>query len=55
MGPDSRELISQHMLALTTYLGHSHITYTYWYLEQTPTLMTDIATSCEAFAFGGRS
>lgn len=54
-GPTSRELISQHMLALATYLGHTHITYTYWYLEQTPTLMADIATSCEAFVFGGRS
>jgi integrase len=54
-GPASRELISQHMLALATYLGHSHITYTYWYLEQTPKLMADIAMSCEAFVFGGQS
>jgi integrase len=52
--PTSRELISQHMLALATYLGHTHITYTYWYLEHTPTLMADIAMRCEAFAFGGR-
>ena len=53
--PTSREFISQHMLALATYLGHSHITYTYWYLEQTPALMADIARSCEAFVFGGQS
>lgn len=54
-GPASRELISQHRLALATYLGHSHITYTYWYLEQTPMLMADIAMRCEAFVFGGQS
>ncbi len=52
--PASRELISQHMLALATYLGHTHITYTYWYLEHTPQLMADIAMRCEAFACGGR-
>jgi hypothetical protein len=42
------------MLALATYLGHTHITYTYWYLEHTPQLMADIAMRCEAFACGGR-
>lgn len=48
--PDNRDGIRQHMLALTTYLGHTH---TYWYLENTPQLMTDIATRCEAFVSGG--
>ena len=37
------------LLALSTYLGHTHISDTYWYLEATPTLMQDIASSCEAF------
>ena len=39
------------MLALTTYLGHSNVTDTYWYLQSTPQLMRDIADACEA-AFG---
>jgi hypothetical protein len=42
------------MLALTTYLGHAHIKSTYWYLETTPQLMTDIAIQCEDF-FRGES
>lgn len=27
--------------ALSTYLGHTHINYTYWYLHQNPALMTE--------------
>jgi len=41
--PDGRERIAQHMLALTTYLGHTHVADTYWYLQATPRLMRDIA------------
>lgn len=41
--PEGRERVAQHMLALTTYLGHSHVTDTYWYLQATPRLMRDIA------------
>ena len=44
--------VSRHMLALTTYLGHAHIESTYWYLESTPQLMTDIAIHCEDFVWG---
>jgi len=40
---------SQHMLALSTYLGHASINDTYWYLEATPQLLRGIATACEAF------
>jgi integrase len=40
---------SQHMLALATYLGHTNINDTYWYLEATPELLRGIATACEAF------
>ena len=40
---------SQHMLALSTYLGHVNINATYWYLEATPELLRGIATTCEAF------
>jgi integrase/recombinase XerD len=45
----SRDHIDQHILALTTYLGHSHVGSTYWYLESTPQLMQDIANKCTAF------
>jgi integrase len=52
--PDGRDRITKHMVALSTYLGHSTIAGTYWYLEATPTLMSDIADSCQSFFTGGR-
>lgn len=52
--PDSRERVAEHMLALSTYLGHSKVSDTYWYLEATPELMKGIATRCESFVTGGR-
>ena len=45
--------IGRHMVALTTYLGHSDIRNTYWYLEAPPALFATIATRCEEFAIGG--
>jgi len=42
------------MLALSTYLGHAHVTDTYWYLQSTTQLMTDIANDCEAYWEGER-
>ncbi len=48
--PTERDRITEHMLALTTYLGHGHIKDTYWYLQATPRLMRDIADACEASA-----
>jgi len=51
--PEGRDNIGQNMLALSTYLGHANISDTYWYLEATPTLMRDIAASCEDFIRGG--
>ena len=47
--PDGRDTITQHMLALSTYLGHARVADTYWYLEAVPELMTDIADRCEHF------
>jgi integrase len=52
--PDGRDRITKHMLALSTYLGHSKVADTYWYLEATPELMSGIADSSEAFFAGGR-
>jgi integrase len=53
--PAGRQRIGQHMLALTTYLGHVSIDSTYWYLESTPELLDDIAVAGEAYLRGGRS
>jgi integrase/recombinase XerD len=53
--PAGRQRIGQHMLALTTYLGHASIDSTYWYLESTPELLTDIAAAGEAYLGGGHS
>ena len=36
-----------HMTALSTYLGHTHVTDTYWYLQATPILLEQIAESTE--------
>ena len=42
-----REAVGRHFVALATYLGHADIANTYWYLEATAELMTDIATTAE--------
>src|SRR6516162_5834272 len=47
--PDRRDHIGRHMLALSTYLGHAHVSCTYWYFESTPQLMDDISQACERF------
>jgi integrase/recombinase XerD len=49
---DGRDRVTRHMLALSTYLGHARLEDTYWYLENTPQLMTDIAEACESFMQG---
>ena len=41
--PDDRDHITQHLLSLSTYLGHARVADTYWYLEATPELMRNIA------------
>jgi integrase/recombinase XerD len=50
--PEGRNRVGQHMLALATYLGHTNIKDTYWYLEATPELLRDIATLVEDFLIG---
>ncbi len=42
-----RKAISRHMTALSTYLGHTHVMGTYWYLEATPFLLQQIAKATE--------
>lgn len=53
--PAGRQRIGQHMLALTTYLGHVSIDSTYWYLESTSELLADIAAAGDAYLGGGQS
>ena len=52
--PD-RQSVAQHMVALSTYLGHATITETYWYLEATPIIMRGIAIAGEAMHQGGEA
>jgi integrase len=46
--PEGRDKVSQHMLALSTYMGHTNVSSTYWYLEATPHLMQDISRAAES-------
>jgi integrase len=50
--PCDRDSISRHILALSTYLGHAHVTDTYWYLQATPILMAQIAEAGETLQKG---
>lgn len=47
-----RDAVGRHIVALSTYLGHAHVTDTYWYLQATPILMTQIAAAGEALHQG---
>jgi len=42
--------VDQKMLALSTYMGHAEIFYTYWYLSAVPELMVIVAGKFEQFA-----
>lgn len=48
-----RDSVHGHMLALSTYVGHTSMANTYWYLEATPLLLGQIARETEC-AFAGR-
>jgi integrase len=48
-----RMAVTQHIVALSTYLGHVHVRDSYWYLQATPVLMGQIANACEALLKGG--
>ena len=48
-----RKAVARHMAALSTYLGHAHVSDTYWYLQATPKLLGDVATAAEALHQGG--
>ena len=42
--------VDRKMLALATYLGHTHVTDTYWYLSAIPELMAITSQRFERFA-----
>jgi integrase len=50
--PAGYDRVTRHILALSTYLGHTHVTDTYWYLQATPRVMKDIADACQLFIQG---
>lgn len=50
--PD-RKSVSQHMLALATYMGHINVYSTFWYLEAAPELLRNIAFESERFLLKG--
>lgn len=43
----NRESVNRHMLALSTYVGHTYVSSTYWYLEATPTLLRQVAQAAK--------
>jgi len=43
----TRAEVSRQVTALSTYMGHAHVSDTYWYLQATPLLMTQISASQE--------
>jgi integrase len=47
--PSGYDHVSQHLLALSTYLGHAKLASTFVYLRTTPRLLADIAEQCERF------
>src|SRR5437868_5990429 len=49
-----RKAVARHMAALSTYLGHAHVSDTYWYLQATPRLLRDVATAAEALHQGAQ-
>jgi hypothetical protein len=44
--------VARQATALSTYLGHAHVSDTYWYLQATPLLMSQIAKAGETLLRG---
>lgn len=53
--PASASPVGPHIRALSTYLGHTHVADTCWYLHATPQLMRGVADACERFLEGAAS
>jgi len=50
--PPGYDYVRQHVLAVSTYLGHAKLAGTFVYLHTTPQLLSDIANRCEDFFRG---
>jgi hypothetical protein len=50
--PFGHDQVNQHVLGVSTYLGHAKLANTYVYLYTTPQLLADIAAQCEGVASG---
>lgn len=50
--PGGGSPVGRHMRALSTYLGHTNVADTCWYLHATPLLMRGVADACERFLEG---
>jgi integrase len=48
--PCGYDQVNQHVLAVSTYLGHAKLASTYVYLHTTPQLLANIAARCEQVA-----
>ena len=48
-----RSQLSRHQLALSTYLGHTSASGTYWYLEATPVLLDQVSAATQQLHAGG--
>lgn len=46
------QAVARHITTLSTYLGHAHVTDTYWYLQATPELMAHMAAAGETLHEG---
>lgn len=53
--PPGYDFVSQHLVAVSTYLGHAKLASTFIYLHTTPQLLSSIADRCEFFRQGDRS
>lgn len=47
-----RDEVGRHFIALSTYLGHVDVKSTFWYLQATPEMMTDMAAAAAALVDG---
>lgn len=53
--PANAKAVAEHITFLSTYLGHAHMSDTYWYLDATPRLTKQIASDSEALHAGASS
>jgi site-specific recombinase XerC len=53
--PPGYDYVREHVLAVSTHVGHAKLSSTFVYLHTTPQLLADIADRCEHVAEGATS